>query len=83
MIQEISRDIKSVSCPEQHYQSTWSNCHVYAITSNNRVHILLKLTWNVPQVNHILAHKTCLKKLKKLETTFRNFSEKHKKGINT
>ena len=40
-----------------------------------RVHLLLKCTWNIPRIDHILGHKSNLSKLKKTEIISSIFSD--------
>ena len=40
-----------------------------------RIHLLLKRTWNILQIDHILGHKSNLSKFKKIEIISNIFSE--------
>ena len=40
-----------------------------------RKHLLLKCTWNIPRIDHILGHKSNLRKFKKIEIVSSIFSD--------
>ena len=46
-----------------------------------RVHLLLKCTWNIPRIDHILGHKSNLSKLKKTEIVSSIFSDHNAKRL--
>lgn len=60
--------------PEQHYQLTWRNWHLYSMPSNNsRMHILHKYTWNL-KIRFLMGHKANLKNGKEIEIMQSMFS---------
>ena len=45
------------------------------LPQSSRIHILLRFTWNILQIDHMLGHKTSLGKFKKTEIISRVFSD--------
>ena len=47
-----------------------------------RIHLLLKRTWNILQIDHILGHKSNLSKFKKIEIVSSFFSNHNTMRLN-